>query len=125
VEEPGAESAGSQEGAAFYIGSGGPPIYLDAWTDVPRAGIRGDGGPVQISGRFDHSPVPGGNTAHIRRMTTGARAGVSPPPAEPAAPPRSGRRFGYSASEPGRRCNCGFAAYNWHRQCPKCGAALS
>jgi hypothetical protein len=72
-QEPPAAPASQPSGGAFYFGGDLPPIYLDGWTDDDRAGISGDGRPVDISGNFVHVPARGGRTAYVRYMTIGKR----------------------------------------------------
>lgn len=119
----------AKDAGAFYIGSGGPPMYLDAWSDDAQHGIMGDGGPVQISGRFDHAPVAGGSTAVVRYMGTGKYArppsSMQPPPSVPRPPAPTGPFIaGFPSALPGRRCACGFEAFTWQRTCPKCARPL-
>jgi hypothetical protein len=123
-EKPTAKVAEPRPGGAFYIGSGGPPIYLDAESDDDRGGIDGDGRPVQISGRFDHNPVPGGSSTYVRYLGTGKYA--HPLSAATPRPAVADTRFlsGFLSNVPARRCPCGFEAFTWQRACPKCGRSL-
>ena len=110
-------------GGAFYIG-GGSALYLDAWSNDARGGLTGDGAPAQISGRFDHTPVPGGSYTHVRYMGTGKYA--LPPYVPVAQPSATARRFSGTlpSTVPARSCACGFQAFTWQQTCPKCERSL-
>ena len=70
-------------------------VTFDAWSNRPNMVAGGD--IERLTGNLDH---------------------------EPGAEPPTGHVFGYSAPEPGIKCECGFEAYRFSERCPKCDRRL-
>jgi len=103
----------------------GVDVDLDAQGDTP-VGIDLEGS-AKVSGRFRHEPQPAGNTTYIRHLTSGSGASkLQQDPLSIAKEFATGSSSSFASFEraAGRDCECGFSAFAWQSECPRCGADI-
>jgi hypothetical protein len=97
----------------------------DGYTNLPHAfDIYGQ---AELRGRFDHARVEDGSYAELRNVVISgsepcSRAPASGPGRASAAPePKDSERRSIVAFDANSKsCPCGFEAFRWQTQCPRC-----